>query len=236
MRSTSWLPRSAPRGCLAVLALALAGSKAAEAQKAVIAVLPFENTGSYGQDREEFEALTAGLPEILAATLAAHPEIRGPDRDRVALAAGQRFGASRRVDAGLAAAVAKAVGARYAIAGSFADFYGRFRITARVIDAESGQILKVVSNDDPKLQDRAQLADILQLVADRVVAAVGLSPFPDAVAARRRAIPTEALLGFSRGALLESRGNRAGAAGQYQQALTAAPDLSEARVALDRVR
>ena len=37
MGSTSGLPRSAPRACLAVLALALAGSRAAEAQKAVIA-------------------------------------------------------------------------------------------------------------------------------------------------------------------------------------------------------
>ena len=50
--------------------------------------------------------------------------------------------------------------------GSFADFYGKFRINARVVDAESGEILKVVSNDDPKLQDRAQLAAIVQLVSE----------------------------------------------------------------------
>ena len=237
MRPTRRTTRSAPRAWLAAAAVALAGPVSVEAQGAVIAVLPFENSGSYGQDREAFEALAAGLPEILATTLAAHPGIRVPDRGRIATAAAdQHLGAGRRVDAGMAAAIAKAVGARYAIAGSFADFYGKFRINARVVDAETGQILKVVSNDDPKLQDRAQLAPILQLVAERIVAAAGLPSFPEAVAAQRRALPTDALLAFSRGALLEARGNRAKAAEAYQQALTAAPDLAEARAGLERVR
>jgi TolB-like protein len=217
--------------------LALAGAPSVEAQGAVMAVLPFENTGSYGQDREAFEALAAGLPEILAATLAAHPGIRVADRDRIATAvADQHLGPAHRVDAGMAKAMAQAVGARYAVAGSFADFYGKFRINARVVDGETGEILKVVSNDDPKLQDRAQLGGVLELVAERIAAAVGLPPLPEAVAARRRALPTEALLAFSRGVLLESRGNRAKAAEAYQQALAAAPDLAEAGAGLARVR
>ena len=74
-------------------------------------------------------------------------------------------------------------GARYAVTGSFADFYGKFRINARLVDAENGQILKVVSNDDPKLQDRAQLAAIIQLVSRKSCAA-GLPPS----GRRRRAV------------------------------------------------
>ena len=103
--------------------------------------------------------------------------------------------------------VAKAAGARYAVTGSFADFYGKFRINARVVDAETGEILKVVSNDDPKLQDRAQLAAIVQLVGERIVPALGLPPLPADVAARRRAVPTDALTEYSRGLLFEGRGD-----------------------------
>jgi len=104
------------------------------------------------------------------------------------------------------------------------------------VDAQTGQILKVVSNDDPKLQDRAQLAAILQAVADRIVGAVGLAPYPADVAAKRRAVPTEALTEFSRGLRFENQGDRAKAAEAYQRALTAAPDCDEARDGLQRVR
>jgi TolB-like protein len=205
--------------------------------RATIAVLPFENSGSYGQDREAFDALEVGLPAILAATLAAHPAVTVVERARLDRTLDQqKLTAAHRLDAGSATEIAKATGARYAVSGSFADFYGKFRINARVVDAQTGQILKVVSNDDPKLQDRAQLAAITQVVADRIVTAMGLAPYPPDVAARRRAIPTEALTEFSRGLMFEGRGDRAKAAEAYQRALTAAPDLDEARSGLQRVK
>lgn len=220
-------------GTLTVSALPLR----AQESRPVIAVLPFENTGSYGQDKEVFEALEVGIPAILGATLAAHPGVRTVERGRLRQALDQqKLGAAHRVDAASATEVAKAAGARYAITGSFADFYGKFRINARVVDAESGQILKVVSNDDPKLQDRAQLASIVQVVADRIVGALGLAPYPADVAARRRAVPTEALTEFSRGLMFEGRGDRAKAEEAYQRALTAAPDYDAARDGLQRVK
>ena len=199
----------------------------------VVAVLPFENTGSYGQDKENFDALEIGLPAVLGATLAAHPGIRVVDRAalRAAMERSQ-VGGARRIDAASATQVAKAAGARYVVTGSFADFYGKFRINARVVDGESGEIVKVVSNEDPKLQDRAQLAAILQLVSERVVQAIGLPP--EAAGARQRQVPTEALTDYSRGLLFESRGDRAKAAEAFQRALTAYPDYPEAREGLQR--
>jgi TolB-like protein len=205
--------------------------------RSTIAVLPFENSGSYGQDREAFDALAVGLPVILGATLAAHPAVAVVERGRLDQTLDQqKLAAARRVDAGSATEIAKASGAQYAVSGSFTDFYGKVRINARVVDAQTGQILKVVSNDDPKLQDRAQLAAIVQIVADRIVGAMGLAPYPPAVAARRRAVPTEALTEFSRGLMFENRGDRAKAAEAYQRALTSAPDLDEARSALQRLK
>jgi hypothetical protein len=65
---------------------------------------------------------------------------------------------------------------------------------------------------------------------------MGLAPYPAEVAARRRAVPTEALTEYSRGLMFENRGDRAKAADAYQRALTSAPDLDEARSALQRVK
>jgi TolB-like protein len=225
------------RWATGLAAVALAAPLQAQNAKLVIAVLPFENTGSYGQDKENFEALEVGIPAILAGTLAAHPGVGVSDGAAVRQAMDrQQLGAARRIDAASATQVAKAAGARYAVTGSFADFYGKFRINARVVDAETGEILKVVSNDDPKLQDRAQLSAILQLVGERVIAAIGLPPYAGETAARGRAVPTEALTAYSRGLMFENRGDKAKAADSYQRALSAYPDYPEAREGLQRVR
>lgn len=215
--------------------LALTWPLRAQDARPGFAVLPFENSGSYGQDKEVFEALRLGIPAMLASALAAHPGLRVADRGRARQAIeGQSPGRSQRVDAATASQIGKAAGARYAVTGSFADFYGKFRINARVVDAGSGEILKVVSNDDPKLQDRAQLSAIIQSVSEKIVAAAGLPPYP--AEARNRVIPTEALTQYSRGLLFESQGDKAKATDAYQRALAAFPDYAEAREGLQRVR
>ncbi|MEP6687084.1 MAG: CsgG/HfaB family protein [Gemmatimonadales bacterium] len=228
--------RGSALGTMLATAWAITAPLQAQTGQAAVVVLPFENTGSYGQDKENFDALEVGLPAVLASTLSAHPGLRTLDRGAVKAAMDKsQIGTSRRIDAASATQVAKAAGARYVVTGSFADFYGKFRINARVVDGESGEILKVVSNDDPKLQDRAQLAAILQLVSERIVQAIGLPPLPDDQGAKRRAVPTAALTDYSRGLLFEGRGDRAKAAEAFQRALSAYPDYPDARNGLQRV-
>ena len=213
--------------------LALAGPAEAQ-QRAVFALLPFENSGSYGQDKEVFEALELGLPAMLGRALGRHAGAGVAERGRVSQAVeGLGLGAGRRVDAATAAQVARSTGARYTVTGSFSDFYGKFRVNARVVDAETGQILEVVANDDPKLQDRAQLSAIVQAVGDKIAAAAGL---PAAGGAAPSAVPTEAITDFSRGLLHESRGDRARALELYQRAASAAPAFEEARAGVQRMR
>ena len=214
-------------------ALVLAAPVAAQ-QRAVFAVLPFENSGSYGQDKEVFEALELGLPAMLARALEHQPGAGVAERARVTQAlTGLGLGVGQRVDAAGASQVAKAAGARYTVTGSFSDFYGKFRINARVVDGQTGEILKVVSNDDARLQDRAQLAAIIQTVGDKIAAAAGLRR--DGAAAPP-SIPTEAISDFSRGLLHESRGNREKALEFYQRAATADPAFEEARDGVQRMR
>ncbi|MGH7580463.1 MAG: hypothetical protein ACREM9_09855 [Gemmatimonadales bacterium] len=221
----------------AVLLATLGVTPSALAQQATVrfAVLPFENTGSYGQDKEVFAALELGLPVMLARALDRHPaaDVVPDTRVNEAMRA-MGLGPAQRVDAASAAQLGKGTGARYTVTGSYADFYGKFRINARLVDARSGEIVKVVSNDDPKLQDRAQLAGIVQAVAERITAAAGMAPYPAGTAPA--SIPTDAISAYSRGLLHERQGDRAKASEFYQRALTAFPQFDEARAGLGRVR
>ena len=219
---------------LALVALA-AGPAAAQTRPVVIAVLPFEDRGSYGQDKEVFRALALGIPATLVSELSGHSELRLVDRNQVAQALqGQGLGPNARVDAATAAKVGKQVGARYAVTGNFADFYGKFRLDARIVDTDNGQIVKVVSNDDPRLQDRADLFRIIQMVAHRVLAeATGQPPRGGAEPA---IIPTEAISQYSLGLLYETQGDKAKAGEHYQRALSAFPDYPDAREGARRVR
>jgi len=217
----------------ALMALA-AGPAAAQGGAAQFAILPFENGGSYGQDKEVFEALEVGVPAMLARALDRHPGTSAVPQERVAEALrAQGQTPARRVDAATAAEVGKAVGARWAVTGTFADFYGKFRVNARLVDTRNGQILAVVSNNDPKLQDRAQLGAIVEAVADKLAAAAGLPDRPTSGAIPP--VPTDAITLFSRGLLHEAKGDRPGAAALYRRAIDAFPGFDEARAGLERV-
>lgn len=208
----------------------------AQSRPVVIAILPFEDRGSYGQDKEVFRALQLGIPATIAGDLAGHSELRLADPVRVTQALrAQSVGPTARLDAATAARAGKQAGARYAITGSFADFYGKFRLDARIIDVESAQILKVVSNNDPKLQDRTDLYRIVQAVGHQVLAEATASG-RQSQETNPRVIPTPALTHYSLGLLYENRGDNAKAAQHYNDALSTFPNYPQAREGARRVQ
>jgi TolB-like protein len=216
---------------LAMLALPLAGQDS----RPGIAVLPFENGGSYGKDKEDFDALRKGIAATLIFELARNPGVRLVDREQTQrLLDEQGLGVAERVDATTAAKVGKLVGARYMITGSFIDLYGDFRVDARIINVETGEIMKVVRND-PKLHDRKDMYRMIESVAERIMVDAKLPPLP-AGSAQRTADPTEALAHYSRALLYEDRGDKAKAMEYYQKALAVFPSYTEASEGLRKVR
>ncbi|HEU5050639.1 MAG TPA: hypothetical protein VFU00_09970 [Gemmatimonadales bacterium] len=211
---------------LLLLAAVPSGIAAAQGARPVVAVLPFENGGSYGQDRETFDALRLGLQALLVSELARHSGARLLEPDVVRSRGGRPEG-THVVDAATAAASGKALGATHVVLGAFTDHYGRFRVDARVVDVDGGRIVKVVSND-PKLVDRRELYAMVQSLSARVAEVLGLP----AVSASSRSIPSEAVTAFSRGLLLLERGRPEDAGAAFRQALELAPELTEARAAL----
>lgn len=200
-----------------------------------IAVLSFENGGSYGKDKEDFEALRKGIAAMLISDLAQNRNVRLVDRGEIQrLLDEQGLAVAERVDLGTAAKIGKLVGARYMIAGSFIDLYGDFRVDARIINVETGEIIKVVRSD-PKLRDRRDMSRMIQSVAERIMVDANLPPLP-AGTAQRPAVPTEALALFSRALLYHDRGDKAKAVEYYQKALGVFPAYAEASEGLRKAR
>lgn len=220
---------------LGVALAALAIPLAAQNSRPGIAVLPFENGGSYGKDKEDFDALRKGIAATLIYELARNPGARLVEREQTQrLLDEQGLGVAERVDAATAAKVGKLVGARYMITGSFIDLYGDFRVDARIIDVETGEIMKVVRSD-PKLHDRRDMFRMIESVARAIMADTKLPPLPSS-AAQRGAVPTEALAHFSRALLYEDRGDKPKAIEYYQKALAVFPSYAEANEGLRKAR
>ena len=200
-----------------------------------IAVLPFENGGSYGQDKENFEALQKGIPGMLISELAQNPAARVVDRDGIeSMLAEQNLARDGRVDAATAARIGKLVGARYMIMGSFVDLYGRFRMDARIVNVETSEIIKVVKSDGT----RDDLFKLIQTLAERLMVETKLPPLPAELGAavRQRNVPTAALTYYSRALLYQDRGEKEKAAEFFSKAIEAFPNYAEAQEGLRKVQ
>lgn len=218
---------------LSAAVVLLAAPLAAQDTKPGIAVLPFDNGGSYGQAKENFEALQQGIPAMLISELKNNDGARLVDRrDINQLLSEQNLATQGRVDAATAAKVGKLVGARYVILGSFIDFYGDFRVDARIVDVETGEILKVVS----ARKDRSKLFEIIQTVAIQIMAGTNLPPLSTQQAsAMKRVVPTDALTYYSRALLFQDQGDNEKAKVYFSKALDAFPGYTEASEGLKKV-
>ena len=231
MRSRSLVTLST----LAVGFALLAAPARAQDTRPGIAVLPFDNSGSYGQNKENFDALQKGIAGMLISELAANPAARVVEREQIqSLLDEQHLGATGQVDAQTAAKIGKLVGARYIITGTFVDFYGDFRVDLRLVNTETSEIIKVESD---RMQ-RDHLFDIIRSLATRLMKDVNLPPLPKNVSDQRmsRQVPTEALTYYSRALLYQDRGQKDKAIDMYNKALAVFPEYAEAQTGLQRVK
>lgn len=198
-----------------------------------LAVFAFTNGGSYGAQKEDYDALERGMAGMLISELSANPALRVVERENIQhLLDEQNMGASGRVDDQTAAKIGKLVGARYAVLGQFIDLYGDFRVDVRVVNVETSEIMKT----EKVSMQREHLFDLVRNLAGALNKDLNLPPLSRQVSEQRmsRQIPTEALTFYSRALLYHDRGNHAQARVMFQKAIDVFPEYAEAKDGLQR--
>ena len=225
------------RSAVSVLALVpvLVSAQQRQDTRPGIAVLPFNNGGSYGQGKEDFDALERGIAGMMISELSANPAARVVERQEIQrLLEEQNLGAQNRVDPATAARIGKLVGARYTVLGTFVDFYGDFRVDVRLVNTETGEIIKTES----ERMQRDHLFDIIRNISARLMKDANLPTLQRPASEQRmnRQVPTEALTYYSRALLYQDRGDKAKAVDYFNRALAIFPEYAEAQEGLQRVQ
>jgi curli biogenesis system outer membrane secretion channel CsgG len=218
--------------CLAPLGRAAAQSTPDD--RPGLAVFPFTNGGSYGPNHEDLQSLEVGMQQMLLTELAQNPALRIVERSSLkALLDEQNLVGAGRVDPATAAQIGKLVGARYVVTGSFVDLYGNFRLDGRVVDVQTGEVLKTA-----QVQDKtAKMYDLIVGLGEKITDGLKLPPLP--VAARQareaRAIPPEAITLYSRAQVYQDGGQKDRAIELYRRITHDFPQMTEAREALQQL-
>jgi TolB-like protein len=132
-------------GSLAGFASRAVGAPAAPARP-TLAILFFDYTGK----DEALAPLREGLAQMLISDFSAGGQVRVVERTRLkALLEEQKLGQSGRVDPASASRVGKLLGARFLVLGSFFDLKNVLRIDARVVEVETGRIIRGVGANGP---------------------------------------------------------------------------------------
>jgi len=150
-------------------------------RRQTVAVLPFAND-SVG-DRERLDFLREWLPDTIAATLQASEELRVVERRQLLrILEEQKLGSSALSSKESRLELAKIAGAQTMIFGDFAAIDDALQVSARVVDVESGLILKSTAARGGVSSARAlgnqlaqQLARDLGITVTREAQAAGLA-------------------------------------------------------------
>lgn len=217
---------------LAALAMLAPRAAAQDENRPGVAVFPFTDGGSYGPGREDLSSLEIGIQQMLLTELQQNPALRIVERASLrAVLQEQDRGAEGRIDPETAARVGRLVGARYAVTGAFMDMFGNFRLDARIVDVETGEVLRAVRIED---RQREQLYRLLVDMAEQIVHGVNLPPLPRDAQRERRArnVPNPATLLYTRAMSYAENGRRGEAIELYRQLVREFPDFTEPREAL----
>jgi len=209
---------------------------AAQDSRPGIAVLPFTNGGSYGQEAEDYAALEVGMQQMLTTEFAMNPGLRVVDRSRLKELIGEQdLGASGRVDATTAAKIGKLVGAKFMVMGGFVDTWGNMRLDIQIVNTETSEIVKA----DRSTFKREDLSTAIVNAASKVTKDLSLPALPKEVQAKReeraKQIDPQAVAYYTKGLLYQDRGNTDRAKELFSKAIAAFPQYTEAQDALRQI-
>lgn len=111
-----------------------------------IAIIYFDNSS----DNNELSRLRKGLADMLISDLSKIKMLNVIERNRIEeLLKEQKLNNSKEFDASTATRLGKLLGVEYILTGSFFELMGSLRMDARIIDVETGKIVKSDGVDGP---------------------------------------------------------------------------------------
>jgi len=220
---------------LAAVLLAVSGAAGQEQDRRPgIAVFPFANGGSFGPDAQNLTDLGVGMQSMMITELAENPALRVVERATLQpILQEHELGVSGRIDPQTAARMGRLVGARYAVTGGFTDNFGTMRLDARIIDVETGAVIKA----QQVTRERTELFAMVLDVSLRLTADVNLPPLPAEIREQReqQEIPAEAIEMLSKALVYQDAGRKEQAIELYKQINNRFPDVTEAKKQLTQL-
>lgn len=233
----SWLLAWA---ALIALHITFGNAVVARAQAPTVAVLYFDYAGS----NLELEALQKGLAQMLIADLAGSAPVQVVERTRLeAVLSEHKLAASGKIDPVTAARVGKLLGARYLVLGSYFDVLKTFRVDARIVEVETGKIIKALGADGKAddfscLEQRLAvgLREALTAIAAQQTTGKPAPATPSKTRPRRPAkLKAETALAYGKALNALDAGKKADAVTILQTVVTAQPDFELAALDLERL-
>jgi TolB-like protein len=214
-------------------ALAAIGAEAppqpAKKPTPTLAILFFDYQGK----DPALEPLREGLAQMLISDFSAAPQVRVVERARLkALLEEQKLGRSGQVDPASAARVGKLLGARFLVLGSYFDLKTNLRIDARVVEVETGRIVRSVgangTTDDFWTLEKDLAQKLAQVLEGVLPAFIPPPPSPPPAKVKSKTIAT-----YGRALAALDRGRKSEAKALLDQVVADAPRFSLAKADLN---
>lgn len=220
---------------LALLALCLLGRAASAADPPTVAILYFDYTGKTA----ELEVLRKGLAQMLISDLSGASTIRVVERDRLEdILAELKLQGSAKIDPQSAVKMGKLLGAKYLVLGGYFDLQGVLRVDARIIDVETGRVLKSFGTNskpgDFLPVEQTMATDLGQWFAANLTAPPG-APARKAPPKPPAALKTKTAVKYAEALASADRGDKKKAKETLTKVLQEQPDFTLAGLDLDRL-
>jgi TolB-like protein len=212
-------------------AVAFAGPGAAPKTKPTVAVLAFD----YGGKDPALDPLREGLAQMLITDVSGFASVNVVERAKLkALLEEQKLGRSGKVDPATATRVGKLLGARFLVLGNYFDLGPSIRIDARVVEVETGKVVRGVGVNGAS----ADFLGIEQDLANKLIDVIaGALPEPAQVDRPARAKPgkvkSTTVATYGRALLALDDGKKPEAKTLLKQVVSEAPEFQLAKADLN---
>lgn len=220
---------------LAALTFA-APSVARAATKPTVAILYFDYQGK----DDQMGLLKKGLAQMLISDLSGSEAYQIVERDRLQEILDElKLGRSKSIDKKTAAKVGKLLGARYMVLGGYFDVMGMLRIDARVVEVETGKIIKSVGTNgapDTFMDLEQKLVGELATVLDTQLEVKAAPKRRKKKTTKRpKKLPMKTALTYAKALDAKDRGDKKTAKAELKKVVAAQPDFSLAQVDLTQL-